>query len=101
MPSSRRSAKRPYAAAHVPLDLDRASGGRSAESGPDGEWVVQRLRGSDKEYRCPGCDQLIAAGTAHLVAWRSDDLLGDGVQGRRHWHPACWQARARRGPTRR
>jgi len=101
VPSSRRSAKRPYAAAHVPLDLDRASGGRSAESGPDGEWVVQRLRGSDKEYRCPGCDQLIAAGTAHLVAWRSDDLLGDGVQGRRHWHPACWQARARRGPTRR
>ena len=101
MPSSRRSAKRPYAAAHVPLDLDRASGGRSAESGPDGEWVVQRLRGSDKEYRCPGCDQLIAAGTAHLVAGRSDDLLGDGVQGRRHWHPACWQARARRGPTRR
>ena len=101
VPSSRRSGKRPYAAPHLPLDLDRATGGRSAESGPDGEWVVQRLHGSDKDYRCPGCDQLIPAGTAHLVAWRSDDLLGDGVAGRRHWHPSCWQARSRRGPARR
>ena len=101
VPSSRRSAKRPYAAGHVPLDVERATGGRTAEQGPDGDWVVQRLRGSDKDYRCPGCDQLVVAGTPHVVAWRSDDLLGDGVGGRRHWHPACWQARARRGPTRR
>ncbi len=100
MPSSRRSGKRPYAAPHVPLDLDRATGGRSSVSAADGDWVVQRVRGSDREYRCPGCDQLIAPGTGHVVAWRSDDLLGDGVAGRRHWHSACWQARDRRGPTR-
>lgn len=101
MPSSRRSSKRPYAAPHVPLDVDRATGGRRAESAPDGEWVVQHVRGSEREYRCPGCDQVIAPGTAHVVAWREDDLLGAGVEGRRHWHAACWQARARRGPTRR
>ena len=101
MPSRRRSAKRPYAAGHVPLDLDRVSGGRRAEVADDGEWVVQHLRSSDKEYRCPGCDQTIPIGTAHLVAWRTDDLLGDGVEGRRHWHEPCFRARSRRGPTRR
>jgi len=101
MPSSRRSSKRPYGAAHTELDLGRATGGRRAESDGVGEWVVQQVRGGQREYRCPGCDQLIASGTPHVVAWRSDDLLGDGVAGRRHWHAACWQQRGRRGPTRR
>jgi hypothetical protein len=85
----------------VPLDVDRATGGRRSESGPDGEWTVQRVRGSDREYRCPGCDQLVAAGTPHVVAWRTDDWRGAGVDERRHWHAACWDARGRRGPTRR
>jgi hypothetical protein len=101
VPSSRRSGKRPYAAEHRPLDLERATGGRSSESAADGEWVVQRVRGSSSTYRCPGCDQTIEPGTAHVVAWRSDALLGDGLDDRRHWHAACWSARARRGPTRR
>ena len=79
MPRSRRSTKRPYGAEHVELDVDRATGGRRSESAPDGEWVVQHVRGSDREYRCPGCDQLLAAGTAHVVAWRTDALLGDPV----------------------
>jgi hypothetical protein len=101
VPSSRRSSKRPYAAAHVELDVDRATGGRRAETAPDGEWVVQKVRGNDREYRCPGCDQLVPAGTAHVVAWRSDGLFGEAIDDRRHWHSACWAARARRGPTRR
>ena len=101
MPRSRRSTKRPYGAEHVELDVDRATGGRRSESAPDGEWVVQHVRGSDREYRCPGCDQVIAAGTAHVVAWRTDALLGDPVEDRRHWHASCWQARARRRPARR
>lgn len=99
MPRTRRSTKRPYGAEHVDLDLERVTGGRRSESAPDGEWVVQQVRGSDREYRCPGCDQLVAAGTAHVVAWRSDALLGDPVADRRHWHTACWQSRARRRPT--
>ncbi|MBO9569127.1 MAG: hypothetical protein J7503_09905 [Cellulomonas iranensis] len=101
MPRSRPSSRRPYGAEHVPLDVDRATGGRRSESGPDGEWTVQRVRGSDREYRCPGCDQLVAAGTPHVVAWRTDDWRGAGVDERRHWHAACWDARGRRGPTRR
>ena len=98
MPRSRRSTKRPYGAEHVDLDLDRATGGRTSESAADGEWVVQQVRGSDREFRCPGCDQLVTPGTAHVVAWRADAILGDPVEGRRHWHASCWQARARRRP---
>ena len=101
MPRSRRSERRPYGAPYVPLDVDRATGSRRAEAGPDGEWVVQHVRGSDREYRCPGCDQVVTPGTAHVVAWRTDSWRGDGVEDRRHWHGACWQARGRRGPTRR
>lgn len=58
-------------------------------------WVVRSLpgAGSDKDYRCPGCDHEVVAGTAHVVAWPEGqpDL-------RRHWHTPCWGARARRRP---
>ncbi len=101
VPRSRRSTKRPWSAEHVPLEVDRATGGRRSESGPDGEWVVQPVRGSDREYRCPGCDQVVAPGTGHVVAWRTDSWRGDGLDERRHWHSSCWQARGRRAPTRR
>ncbi|AEI12945.1 hypothetical protein [Cellulomonas gilvus] len=98
---SRRSSKRPYGAQHVPLDVDRATGGRTVLESADGEWVVQRVRGGDREYRCPGCDQLVPAGTAHVVAWRADAWYGEPVEDRRHWHASCWDARGRRAPTRR
>jgi hypothetical protein len=95
MPSSRRSGRRPYGSPHVELDLDRATGGRSAQSAEDGEWVVQRVGASDRQYRCPGCDQVLV-GVAHVVVWRTDALIGGGVDDRRHWHSACWAARSRR-----
>jgi hypothetical protein len=96
MPSKRRSSKRPYAADHVPLDVDRATGGRRSESAADGEWVVQRIRSSDKTYICPACRQEVTPGTAHVVAWQTDVLGGPdaGLDGRRHWHNSCWQRRA-------
>jgi hypothetical protein len=59
------------------------------------EWVVRRVSGgaAAKRYRCPGCDQEIPPGVPHVVAW---PRLG-GVDDRRHWHRACWDARDRRG----
>ncbi len=38
-----------------------------------------------KVYRCPGCDQEIWKGVAHIVVVpkAATDL-------RRHWHRACW-----------
>ncbi|HEY5031385.1 MAG TPA: hypothetical protein VIJ54_02835, partial [Actinomycetes bacterium] len=61
-------------------------------------WVVRRVTGSasTKPYRCPGCDQEIRPATPHVVAWPHE--AGRGLEDRRHWHSACWQARDRRRP---
>jgi len=68
------------------------------ETWPDGDWVVRHIPGAAavKRYRCPGCDQEIAAGTPHVVAWPSHAPDADE---RRHWHASCWRRRPRRpGP---
>ncbi len=100
MPSGRRSSKRPWSGPHPDLDEMRARAGTRTESGPDGDWVVRSLSAAaaTKSYLCPGCRQEIGPGTAHVVAWRADHVLGDdaAVAERRHWHAACWQARGRR-----
>ena len=74
-------------------------GPERVESWPDGDWVVRQVPGAGaaKAYRCPGCDQEIVPGTAHLVAWPADGI-NVGVDERRHWHRACWQHRMHRGP---
>ena len=58
-------------------------------------WVARRVSGSaaTKPYRCPGCDQEIPPGTAHLVAWPAHT---SGPADRRHWHNPCWQRRLQR-----
>ena len=63
------------------------------EEWPDGVWVVRRVPGAAaaKVYRCPGCDQEIPPATPHVVAW-----VRHSVDGRRHWHTPCWDARSRR-----
>jgi len=75
---------------------------RRVEIGPDGaDYEVRSVAGAraTKRYRCPGCDQEIASGTAHVVVWpaESDERALDD---RRHWHTACWANRANRRPTR-
>lgn len=50
--------------------------------------------GAVKPYRCPGCDQVIAAGTAHVVVWPAAEHGGVGE--RRHWHSGCWRREADR-----
>lgn len=73
--------------------------GEQAQWWRDREYRVRAVSGSPQPgsapYRCPGCDQLLAAGLAHLVAWPADDL---DASDRRHWHTACWRARDRRTP---
>jgi hypothetical protein len=75
-------------------------GPEHTETWPDGDWVVRLVSGSstDKSYRCPGCDQEIPAGTAHVVAWPK---LTPGLEERRHWHRACWRSRLHRRPGQR
>jgi hypothetical protein len=65
---------------------------------PDGDWVVRQVPGAaaTKMYRCPGCDQEIRPGVAHVVVWPEQ---ANGTEDRRHWHNSCWQRRPRRpGP---
>ena len=59
----------------------------------EGEYIVQPVSGAQaaKTYVCPGCNQNIVAGVAHVVAW--SDI--EGPQGRRHWHTPCWNRAGR------
>ncbi|NBU32294.1 MAG: hypothetical protein EBS36_03880 [Actinobacteria bacterium] len=75
------------------------NGTRKVETGRDGSWVIQAISGAgfDKTYRCPGCDQEINPGTAHLVTWEYSGLsMDDNVTQRRHWHKPCWANRMNR-----
>ena len=59
-----------------------------------GEIYLVRTMGSHaavKTYVCPGCNQNIPPGVAHIVAWPKD--AGRGAEDRRHWHKACWERR--------
>lgn len=81
------------------LDLERALAGRlRTEAKRDGAWNVQPQAATSavKVYVCPGCGGDIDQGTAHLVAWRADGIMGeaDDLAGRRHWHTRCWRIRS-------
>ncbi|MEO5534906.1 MAG: hypothetical protein ABIR17_07210 [Pseudolysinimonas sp.] len=83
----------------APLDLERALAGKlRTESKRDGIWNVQPQSAVSavKSYLCPGCGLDIEPGTAHLVAWRADGLMGeaDDLAARRHWHLHCWKIRS-------
>lgn len=64
---------------------------------PTGGVEVRRVQPyqARKTYRCPGCNQDIAAGTGHVVV-----VPLDAPDLRRHWHAPCWASRARRRPGR-
>jgi hypothetical protein len=98
MPRSNRPRRR-AADEPEPLDLERALAGRArVEVKRDGAWNVQPHSAASavKVYVCPGCGLEIAEGTAHVVAWRADGVLGDAADlaSRRHWHNHCWKMRA-------
>ncbi|WP_448318179.1 ATP/GTP-binding protein [Streptomyces sp. CO7] len=76
----------------------RYGGWQSSESWRGEDWSVRHVAGASgagKTYRCPGCDQPIPSGVPHVVAWPSHA----GVDDRRHWHKACWNARDRRSTS--
>ncbi|WP_334147841.1 hypothetical protein [Microbacterium sp.] len=93
MPRSRR---RPQARPDTEDSLDRLiAGWKRSETRRGTEWTVQPVSAAQaqKEYLCPGCGRQIVEGTAHLVAWRADGVLGDAADlaARRHWHTHCWR----------
>lgn len=73
----------------------RYGGWQSTENWEGEDWNVRHVAGASaqgKSYRCPGCDQMIPDGVPHVVAWPDHG----GVDDRRHWHKACWNAKDRR-----
>jgi hypothetical protein len=77
------------------FDLSRVLIGRSkTERKRSGLWNVQPIAAasSTKTYVCPACSLDITPGTAHVVTWRADGLMGeaDDLAARRHWHSHCW-----------
>ncbi|WP_300080070.1 hypothetical protein [Propioniciclava sp.] len=71
-----------------------ASGFARTEQRRDGAWLVQPMGTgrSAKAYLCPACNQTIAPGAAHVVAWRAEPSIGSSraVDARRHFHTPCW-----------
>ncbi|MFT3862568.1 hypothetical protein [Micropruina sp.] len=69
----------------------------SAVDKADGRWMTQTMpaQAALKDYRCPGCEHLIAQGTPHVVVWPNVAPLGSAraVDERRHWHTSCWNRR--------
>lgn len=59
------------------------------------EYTVQPVSAAQaqKPYTCPGCGRVIEPGTAHVVTWRADGVLGADADlaARRHWHQHCWR----------
>lgn len=90
-PSRRRPSK------HLRTPRPLGSGHATDAIKSDGRWIVRSVSGAaaTKDYRCPGCDQIIRPGTPHVVVWPADPGLGfdSGPEQRRHWHTACWQRR--------
>jgi hypothetical protein len=77
------------------FDLSRVLKGQlHTQEKRDGSWKVQPLAAGSatKAYLCPGCGLAIEPGTAHVVSWRADGLMGeaDDLAARRHWHSHCW-----------
>ncbi|WP_247630022.1 hypothetical protein [Microbacterium croceum] len=91
-----RSRKRHSARPDDEDSLERLMAGwKRSETRRGAEWTVQPVSAAQaqKAYICPGCSREVAAGTAHLVAWRADGVLGDAADlaARRHWHTHCWR----------
>jgi hypothetical protein len=94
MPRSNRRERGSHADDHQP-DLSHVLKGRlTVVQKSGGRWYVQPIAAasSSKVYICPSCGLEITPGTAHVVTWREDGLLGDedAIAARRHWHTHCW-----------
>lgn len=92
----RKNRRRREAAKPLPKD-GAVYFGTQTQEGPSwtfGEpYLVRRIGSSAaaKFYVCPGCNQNIPPGLAHVVAWPKE--AGRGADDRRHWHRGCWDRR--------
>ncbi|WAB80714.1 hypothetical protein OVN18_09055 [Microcella daejeonensis] len=93
--SNRPRGRRSTPAEEEALDVARIRlGMKSTAVKRSGTWNVQPVSAASaqKAYVCPGCGGEVPPGTAHVVAWRADGLMGEAADlaDRRHWHQRCW-----------
>lgn len=94
--SNRPRGRRSPSAEEEDLDFSRMTAGwRRVESRRGVAWNVQPVSAVQavKSYVCPSCGLEVVPGSAHLVIWRADGVLGDAADlaSRRHWHTHCWK----------
>ena len=74
------------------LRIDQLRGFRTTVVKRGVEYTVQSTNGvsedREKTWVCPHCHITIQQGTPHTVAWDAHR----GVDGRRHFHNACWRS---------
>lgn len=89
---ARRPSKHTRPARPLSLGLSQTSAQKS-----DGRYVTRPVTAdrATKVYTCPGCQQAIHRGIAHIVVWPAEPPLGaqSGSEVRRHWHNGCWNRR--------
>jgi hypothetical protein len=95
MPRRNVPARRSAPAAAGQQNPGERSFGERIETWRGEDYRVRPVPGSQSDYRCPGCDQVLTAGRGHIVAWPADD---PEAADRRHWHSSCWSAREQRQP---
>ena len=93
MAKNRRSNKRAYGEPHRPLETAALMGYRTTVIRGGEEWTVQQISKHEKQYICPGCQNIIPPNTEHVVAWANDSIMGKdaALADRRHWHKHCWK----------
>jgi hypothetical protein len=88
MPRRHRSAREREAPLLPP---ERPRGVAPEWAAVEGVKVQASMGEKGRTYRCPGCQQEIRPGVAHLVVMEYED-----VEFRRHWHTPCWHSELRR-----
>jgi hypothetical protein len=91
VPRRHRSARDRTTFEEAPAPANLRGGFRPTWAQIDGVVVRQVTGEAGKTYRCPGCQQPIRPGVAHLVV-----IEGGDVGSRRHWHIGCWRTELRR-----
>lgn len=93
MARSKKSNRRQYGKAHIPLSENPLRSMRRTVMVSGQEWIMQRLSSSEKVYLCPWCNQQISIGSPQVVAWPAETIMGSeaGLAERRHWHAGCWE----------
>jgi hypothetical protein len=75
------------------LNMSAAFGGARLDVKRGKEYLVRKTFDGASIYKCPGCNNSIAAGASSLTVIEQDHIFGEqaAIDERRHWHEGCWK----------